>query len=149
MDTTARPIRLLVITNETAEGEALFDAIRDRAAERGAAVLVVAPALNTRLRHFMSDEDAAREAAEARLGACLERLDHAGLYVRGWVGDANPLRAIDDALRRFSADELIIATHPEERSNWLAHDLVGRARHRYDVPVTHVVVDLATSYVAA
>jgi hypothetical protein len=39
-------------------------------------------------------------------------------------------------------DEIIVATHPEERSNWLAHDLVGRARERFELPVVHVVVDL-------
>jgi hypothetical protein len=152
MDAAAtKPIRLLVVTNETAEGEALFDTIDELAAERGAAVLVVAPALNSRLRHWMSDEDAARRDAEARLGRCLARLDEAGLYVRGWVGDANPLCAIEDALRRFSADEIVVATHPEARSNWLAHGLVAKARLRFGLPVTHVVVDLAehTSYVAA
>ena len=138
MDTPARPIRLLVIANETAEGEALFEAIRERAAGRGAAVLVVAPA--------RVDD---REAAQARLDACLDRLDQAGLYVRGWVGDPNPLRATDDALRRFSADELIVATHPARRSAWLGRDLVGRARRRYAVPITHVVVDPAAAYAAA
>jgi hypothetical protein len=29
--------------------------------------------------------------------------------------------------------------HPEGRSHWLTHDLVGRARRRFDQPVTQVV----------
>jgi GABA permease len=143
--------RLLVVANETIEGEALHETIRERAAEPGSEVLVVAPALNTRLRHWMSDSDAARRAAEARLVACLERLDRAHVHARGWIGDADPLAAIDDALRLYSADEIVIATHPEKRSNWLAHDLVGRARERFDQPVLHVVVDVVRheEYVAA
>ena len=37
---------------------------------------------------------------------------------------------------------MIISTHPLGRSNWLEHDVVHRARDRFDIPVTHVVVDL-------
>ena len=46
---------------------------------------------------------------------------------------------MEDALRRFPADEVIISTHPAGRSNWLEHDVVNRAQDRFDLPVTHVV----------
>jgi hypothetical protein len=137
------PHRLLVVANETSEGGALHEAIRDRAGYARSEVLVIAPALNSRLRHWMSDEDAARRGAEVRLVACLERLDAMGVHAQGWVADADPIRAIEDALRIFTADEILISTHPQARSNWLAADLVGRARVRFDLPVLHVVVDLA------
>jgi hypothetical protein len=106
-------------------------------------VLVVAPALNTRLRHWTSDEDAARAAAAARLVVCLSALDDAGVQVEGWVADADPLRAIEDAVAVFPADELLIATHPEARSNWLAQDLVARACASFSLPVAHLVVEHA------
>ena len=60
----------------------------------------------------------------------------------GAVGDGDPLQAIEDALRTFGADEIVISTHPEGRSNWLERDVVGAARDRFGVPITHVVVDL-------
>lgn len=60
--------------------------------------------------------------------------------MRGQLGDADPLRAIGDALGVFVADEILVATHPEARSAWLAGDLVARARSRFGVPVLHVVV---------
>jgi GABA permease len=142
---------VLVIANETVEGQALVDAVRFRALSRDAAVLVVAPALNTRVRHYMSDSDAACAAAQQRLDGCLARLAAAGVHADGYVGDADPLRAIEDALRTWPADELVVGTHPEARSNWLAHNLVRRARVRFRMPVFHVVVDLAAQqeYVAA
>jgi len=142
---------LLVIANETVEGAALVEAVRFRARSRDAAVLVVAPALNTRLRHFMSDSDGAHAAAEQRLEGCLARLAAAGVRADGYVGDADPLLAIEDALSTFPAEEIVVGTHPEERSNWLARDLVRRARVRFRMPVFHVVVDLAAhrEYVAA
>jgi GABA permease len=142
---------VLVIANETVEGQALVEAVRLRALSRDAAVLVVAPALNTRVRHYMSDSDAAYAAAQQRLDGCLARLAEAGVQAEGYVGDADPLRAIEDALRAWPADEIVVGTHPEARSNWLAHNLVRRARVRFRLPVFHVVVDLAAQreYVAA
>jgi nucleotide-binding universal stress UspA family protein len=142
--------RILVISNETVTGTVLHDAIRFRARNLGGEVLVVAPALNSRLRYWMSDVDAARRAAEERLEVSLKRLNAAGIRATGQIGDGDPLQAIADALSVFPADEIIIATHPEARSHWLAHDLVGRARARFAQPITHIVVDLAdhSEYVA-
>ncbi len=136
--------RILVIANETVGGAVLHDAVRFRArSARAIEVLVVAPALNSRLRHWFSDDAAARRGAEARLRASLSRLGRAGIDVSGRVGDADPLQAIGDALASFAADEIIVATHSEGRSHWLARDLVRRARARHDEPVLHVVVDAA------
>ena len=106
---------------------------------------VVAPALNSRIRHWFSDTDGARAAAEERLAACLDQLVALGLDADGHVGDEDPLQAIADALVTFPATELVIATHPEARSNWLAHDLVGRALATFGLPVVHVVVDVAAA----
>ena len=49
---------------------------------------------------------------------------------------------MEDALRTFGADEIVISTHPEGRSNWLERGVVNAARERFEVPITHVVVDL-------
>ena len=49
---------------------------------------------------------------------------------------------MEDALRTFGADEIIISTHPPGRSNWLERGVVEKARERFPVPITHVVVDL-------
>ena len=134
--------RILVVANETVTGSALRDEIVHRAGNEEADVYVVAPALNTRLRHWTSDEDRARAGAQARLDASLAALEEVGLRASGTVGDDDPLQAIDDALRTFGADEIIISTHPPGRSNWLERNLIGRAREAYGCPITHVVVDL-------
>jgi nucleotide-binding universal stress UspA family protein len=128
--------QILVIANETVESDVLRNVL-----PQSARVLIVAPALNSRLRHWVSDEDEARAAAEERLERCLERLRADGVAAAGAVGDADPMQAITDALHVFDADAIVIATHPPARSNWLSRDLVGRARRRFDRPVVHVVVD--------
>jgi len=134
--------RVLVVANETVGGEELMDAIGARALAGRVQFLVVCPALNSRLKTWTSDEDAARAAAQDRLDATLERLESVGVAARGEVGDLDPLVAIEDAVRTFHPDEIVISTHPEGRSNWLERGVVGGARERFDVSVTHVVVDL-------
>jgi hypothetical protein len=134
--------RILVVANETVGGEALRSRISESSWGYRAQVLVVSPALNSPLKHWVSDEDGARSAAQARLERSLERLREAGIEARGEIGDDDPLQAVEDALRTFGADEIIISTHPEGRSNWLERGVVDRARERFAVPITHVVVDL-------
>jgi hypothetical protein len=142
---------ILVVTNETAEGQILHLTVHKRARALGASVTVVAPALNSRLHHWLSDEDAARAAAESRLARCLSALESLGVSADGRVGDADPIRAIADSVAIGRVDEIIIATHPEERSNWLARDLPARAWQVFGLPVVHVVVDVAAhrEYLAA
>jgi nucleotide-binding universal stress UspA family protein len=134
--------RILVIANETVGGETLRETIRQRSEGWRAHVLVVTPALNTPLKHWVSDDDQARDAAQGRLDSSLAQLNEAGIEARGEIGDGEPLQAIEDALRTFGADEIIISTHPEGRSNWLEKGVVSGARERFAVPITHVVVDL-------
>jgi hypothetical protein len=139
---------ILVVANETVAGRALRSEIVHRA-QGEADVLVVCPALNSPLRHWASDEDRAREQAQSRLDTSLAALAEEGIDARGAVGDADPLQAIEDALRTFGADEMIISTHPPGRSNWLEKGVVTSARELYPIPISHVVVDLAHEREAA
>jgi hypothetical protein len=134
--------RILVIANETVGGETLRDEIRRRSEAFEERVRVVCPALMSPVRYFASDEDQARANAHARLERSLAALREAGITAEGEVGDADPIQSIEDALRTFGADEIIISTHPEGRSVWLERGVVRAARERFDVPITHVVVDL-------
>jgi hypothetical protein len=134
--------RILVIANETVGGHTLRSAILERSRDGREEVLVVTPALNSPIRHWVSDDDGARAAAQERLEKSLTQLAAAGVEARGEVGDGDPMQAIEDALRTFGADEIIISTHPEGRSNWLERGIVEHARERFAVPITHVVVDL-------
>jgi GABA permease len=134
--------RVLVVANETVQGEELMSAISELALGGKTEFLVVSPALNSRLKTWTSDEDPARADAQKRLDATLSRLASVGVEARGEVGDVDPLVAIEDAVRSFHPDEIVVSTHPEGRSNWLERGVVGSVRERFDVPVTHVVVDL-------
>jgi GABA permease len=135
--------RVLVVANETVRGEELMSAISELALAGKTEFLVVSPALNSRLKTWTSDEDPARAQAQSRLDATLARLASVGIDARGEVGDVDPLVAIEDAVRSFHPDEIVLSTHPAGKSNWLERGVVAAVRDRFDVPVTHVVVEAA------
>jgi len=133
--------RILVLANETLASARLVEEVERAAAGRRARILVVCPALTSAVRHWASDVDGGRALAERRLHASLGRLRAAGFDdVRGEVGDDDPLQALEDALRTFGADEIVVATHPEESAAWLERRVVERARERFALPVAHVVI---------
>ena len=134
--------RILVVANETLEGDTLHGMIKAKSEGYRANVLVVTPVQPSPLQHLASADDDAREAAKERLDASLTKLREAGISAHGHIGDPDPVQAIEDALRTFGPDEVIVSTHPEGRSHWLERGVVEQARDRFAVPVTHVVVDL-------
>ena len=120
--------RLLVVSNETVEAPKLHSLLRRRTALQPSRVVIVAPGM-----------------VDGRpLDTALDRLDEMGIQADGWSGDASPLLAIDDALRVFPADEIIVVTHQPGESSWLDQRLVERARASFDIPVTHLTVDVRT-----
>jgi hypothetical protein len=135
--------RLLVVANQTVGGRALLNEIATRGDGRRSEILVVTPALaGSRAAHWTSDLDEAMELARQRMELSLQAIEEAGMKARGTVGDSDPNVAIEDALAHFPADEIIISTHPPDRSRWLEHGVVQRARDEIPLPVTHVIVDL-------
>jgi hypothetical protein len=107
-------------------------------------LLIVAPAVNSWLRHWFSDEDDARRAAEDRLRLCVERFEHAGFKVEGRVGDPDAVRAIGDALALVDADVVVVATPPSDRGFPLEH-----AQDCFTVPIVHVVIEPEALHAAA
>jgi len=128
---------VLLVANRTCPCPDVLEEVRERAGDEGH-VLIVAPALNRRLRHWMSDTDGAIAAARGRLDEALAWLVDAGVRASGEVGDADPVQAMADALTLFPASEIVISTYPRERSNWLEKDVLRRAGERSELPILHV-----------
>ena len=137
--------RILVVANQTAAGRELLEEIANRCRGRQCEVMLVSPALvGSRAAHWASDVDEGMDLARERMARSVSALKEVGVEVRAEVGDPDPNMAIEDALRVFPADEILISTHPPDRSRWLEHGVVDKAREQIDLPITHVVVDLAT-----
>lgn len=132
--------RILVVANRTLGEQHLLDELRRRR-ERGSVLFhVVVPASHPFATWTWTDEQAELEAA-GRLAELLETLAEAGIGATGEIGDASPVTAVDDVLRREQVDEIIVSTLPHGVSRWLAGNVVRRISEHTGLPVTHVLAE--------
>jgi hypothetical protein len=127
----------LVVGNQTLDSPELAEAIADRVASGPATIHIVVPATPIQ-RGLTWDEDEAREAAQTRLIAAIERVRSAGATVSGEIGNRDPVEATEDALRGRDVDEVLLSTLPPGISRWLGQDVPSRLKGSVLVPVTVV-----------
>jgi hypothetical protein len=135
---------VLVVANETVAGRGLIDALKRRSADGPLLVTVVAP-VNQPREGYVVYEDTRRASAGRRLERTLETLRDEGISASGHVVEADPVAAVKDALAQLEPrpDEIIVSTHPRQRSGWLRRNVVERIERAADgVPVEHIEVDL-------
>jgi hypothetical protein len=133
--------RLLVITTSAADETGLREEVREHAGGEEVEIHVVAPAAElSRLQWLASDEDEARTEAEKVARETSKAVGETGKVEEAEIGDPNPVQAIEDALRTFPADELIIVTRSGEDASWLEQGSLEEARERFQLPITHLVL---------
>lgn len=106
-------------------------------------ILVVTPVLPGRLEWWASDTDRARYEADARLETVLGQFEELEVPAAGRAGDETPLTALDDAVRSFAPDHILIALRGAQDADWQERGLVDQVRRRFGLPVTVFVVDEA------
>jgi hypothetical protein len=132
------PRRLLVVVTTDVEDATLREHVR-RLAGEDAELLVVAPASDiSRLDWLTNAEDDARAEAGSLADKTAEATPTTHVDVR--VGDSDPVRATEDALREFPADEVLIVTRPDDDASWLEEGSGITAQSRFRVPVSVVTV---------
>jgi hypothetical protein len=132
------PASVLVVAHQTAVGNALLEAVRERAALGPARFHLVVPRSPHGMHKVVDPLEAGEAEAQGVLAQALPSLSEAaGHSVTGAIGDAEPLMAIHDAVNLGHYDEIIISTLPLGVSRWLKLDLISKAR-ALGLPVTHV-----------
>jgi hypothetical protein len=129
---------VLVVASEPLAGDEL---VRELGRGEDVELDVLAPILASRAHYWASDVDDEREEARRRLEASLAWAAGHGLTAKGEVADPDPLVAIEDELRDFGADEVIIVMHRRERAGWLAHRMLAHLNRELDIPVREVLVE--------
>ena len=134
---------VLVVANETVAGSSLIEALR-RDAEQGPIRVTVVSPINQPRHGSVVYQDTRRASAHRRLERTLSVLEQAGIPAHGLVMDSDPVSAVRDGLElQHDIDEIIVSTHPQQKSGWLRRDVVDRIRSAAgDIPVEHVIVDL-------
>ena len=134
---------VLVIANETAASPALLDVLRDRAADDDVQVTVIAPVSEPR-RGYVVYDDTRRASAGRRLERTLGLLRESSIRAQGFVVETSPVQAAKDAIAQLEPppDEIVVSTHPSQRSGWLRRDVVRDIeRAAGSTPVKHVVAE--------
>lgn len=131
---------ILVVATERLGGKGLREELSGLEGS-GIELDVLAPILSSRSHYWASDYNHEREEARVRLEASLAWAAEQGFVARGEVGDPDPLVAIEDELRDFGADAVIIATHPRERASWLPNRMIDHLSRELDIPVKQILVD--------
>lgn len=134
----------LIVANQTLGGAELIDHVRGRLETGACSFHLVVPATPPK-EHLTWTEGEAHAIAEHRLAEGIDRLRSLGADVDGEVGDASPMLAVDDALRSHTVDGIIVTTLPMGLSRWLKLSLPDRLARKYDLPVSHIVVEPAPS----
>ena len=124
--------RVLVVTPVELDGPTVERTVEEHAGA-GAETLVVVPATEvSKLQLLTGEVDHARERAEAVADSTA---------APAVAGDSDPVQAVEDAMREFGADEIVVVTRPDTQADWLEGGSAAEALRRFSVPVTHLVVD--------
>ena len=149
MSEQENPRQILVVANETVVSKALVDLIEERAKGSDVVVTVIAP-VNQPRQGYVVYYDTRRAAARRRLDKTLELLRSAGVPANGVVVETDPVSALRDAIDQLEPSEVIVSTHPQQKSGWLRRNAVEQMRRVADeLPFQHLVVDVGAEQASA
>jgi hypothetical protein len=126
---------VLVVTTAVAEESELRDELAG--AER---VRVVAPAAKISKLDWLTgaEDDARAEADRAAQTAAEAVLGQASVEVDPTSQNTDAAQDVEDALRTFDADEIVVVTRAGEDKTWLEDEALQRAVNESGVPVRHI-----------
>ena len=132
--------RILVVTTASVDPGTLREKVLGHVGDEGAEVKIVAPASDVSpLQWLANDEDEAREEAAQQAEQAAEALEPATV-VETEVGDSDPVQAVEDALRTFPADQIVLVKASGDEEGWLEEDSASAAFERFGLPVTQLSV---------
>jgi hypothetical protein len=137
--------RLLIATGEAAANiEELPPLIRSLI-QTASDIVVITPMLVSGLQWLASDSDRARYEADQRLSAVLGHVEAIApeAEIRAEVGDDTPMTALDDVMRKFEPDHILIALRASDHDAWQEQGLLDEIRLAFHIPMTVFEIDRA------
>jgi len=132
---------ILVLTTVSVDVGPITRQVQEAAGGDSVNVRVVTPAVKqSPMQWLTNEEDDARIDAGQTAEAVAEALPVDG-EVQTEVGDSDPVQAIEDALRTFPADEIVVATRPGKDATWLEQGSAERAFQQFNLPVRRLTID--------
>jgi predicted TIM-barrel enzyme len=99
--------------------------------------MVVAPALHaSALRFWLSDADEAIAHADEVRRRSVEQLGAEGVSAAADTGESDPEDAVEDVLKTFAADRILVFTHAGGEQRYREDVDTGALESRFGIPVT-------------
>ncbi len=130
--------RVLVVATSNVDPDEASAAVSSRLGETVEVRVVATASGLSRLDWLTNAEDGERAEAAERAEQVAEAIPTDRVDAK--VGDSDPVQAIDDAVRTFDPDEVVLVTKSDDDTSWLEAGTEESANRRFDVPITHVVV---------
>src|ERR1700760_9175 len=112
-------MKVLAVTSEPITAGQLRDVLGTGKDLSDTEVMVVAPALaDSALKFWLSDADEAIARADEVRRESVDRLGEQGVSATGDTGEADPYLAIEDALKTFDADRIVLFAHGGEHQRY-------------------------------
>jgi hypothetical protein len=126
-------MKVLIVASEPVDEE-VVDLLPDDEVEE---VRVIAPTLpGSAVRYWLNDTDAALVRAQKVATESVESIDDAGFPVSADPPtDDQPEVSIDDALRDFNPDRVLVLKHSSDEEAYREDSLVEEIQEQTDVPV--------------
>jgi hypothetical protein len=135
-------MRLLVLTSEPVSADQLRDALPGDADPTDAEVMVVAPALHaSALRFWLSDADEAIAHADEVRRRSAEQLGAEGVSAAADTGESDPEDAVEDVLKTFTADRILVFAHAGGEQRYREDVDTGALESRFGIPVTEARIE--------
>lgn len=137
--------RLLIATGGAAASLEELPPLIRALIESASEIVVITPVLVSGLQWLASDSDRARYEADERLASVLGHVEAVapGASVRGEVGDDTPMTALDDVMRQFRPDHILIALRSSDHDAWQEQGLLDDIRRAFHIPMTVFEIDQA------
>ena len=134
-------MKVLVLTSEPITAQQLRNALGADIDPSDTEAMVVAPAYaQSALRFWLSDADEAIARAERVRTESVRELGEAGIPATGDTGEGEPDTAIEDALKTFDADRIVVFTHGGEDQRYREDFDRAELVERFGRPVDHTVL---------
>jgi hypothetical protein len=137
--------RLLIATGEAAANIEELPPLVRSLVQTASEIVVITPMLVSGLQWLASDSDRARYEADQRLSAVLGHVEAMApeAEIRAEVGDDTPMTALDDVMRKFEPDHILIALRASDHDAWQEQGLLDEIRQAFHIPMTVFEIDRA------
>ena len=133
-------MKLLIATAAAVQREAQIPVGVRHLIEAASEVRVMSPSLVSPIEWLTGGVDSARASADQRLGVVLDQLAGLGVAASGTRGDELGPTAIDDALREFDADHVIISLPSARKEASQRNKVIDHLLDQRGVPITVFIV---------